>query len=178
MFHTSTDDHALAAFTCPDTPQARSTAVVLEPAKQLWQLVYASAASADFTVADLQSVLRAARERNPRIGVTGMLLFEGTSFLQILEGEVDALDALYERISADPRHARQVLLLREQIDTRSFGKWTMGYTRLAAGDLEDTLAVHDFHANADTFSGLSDDKVRKLLKLFRTGSFRRRLDQK
>jgi Sensors of blue-light using FAD len=147
-----------------------------EPAEQLWQLVYSSAASADFSAADLQSVLRASRQHNLSVGVTGMLLFEGTSFLQILEGESSNLDSLYERICSDRRHTNHVLLLREPIDNRSFGTWTMGYTRLKTGELEDATGVHDFNTNADSFSTLSDDKLRKLLNLFRSGSFRRRLD--
>jgi hypothetical protein len=142
---------------------------------QLWQLVYASAAAADFEVADLQNVLRVARDRNAAANVTGMLLFEGKSFLQVLEGELDRIDALYAQIQNDSRHTRDVLLLREPIEERSFAGWTMGYTRAAVGELEDATGVHDFYANSDSFSGLSDDKVRKLLKLFRSGSFRSRL---
>lgn len=149
-----------------------------EPDEQLWQLVYASAASPKFTVKDLKAVLGIARERNALVGVTGMLLFEGTSFLQILEGDADVLDSLYKKIADDPRHTRQVLLLREPIESRSFGDWTMGYTRFAAGDFEDATGVHDFHSNPDSFSSLSEDKVRKLMSSFRSGSFRRRLDQR
>jgi FAD-dependent sensor of blue light len=141
----------------------------------LWQLAYSSAASDGFTLTDLEEILRFAREHNARQDISGMLLFEGNSFLQVPEGEGPAIDALLERIRNDRRHSRTVLLLREPIDKRSFADWTMGYTRVALGELQDATGVNDFFADQDSFADLDSAKVRKVLELFRSGSFRQRL---
>jgi hypothetical protein len=141
----------------------------------LWHLVYASAAVEGFQLSDLEEILRAARTRNARDDITGMLLFEGKSFLQVLEGERSKIDDLLERIRVDRRHARTVLLLREPIEQRSFADWTMGYTRVALGELQDATGVNDFFADQHSFSDLDSAKVKRLLELFRSGSFRQRL---
>ena len=152
-----------------------TTATSTEDAHGLWQLVYASAASPGFTLADLEDVLRGSRKSNARIAVTGMLLFESSSFLQILEGDISRVNTLYDKIKLDPRHSRHVLLLREPIVQPSFTDWTMGYTHVSLGEIQDASGVNDFFRDVDAFSELNDEKVRKVLDLFRSGSFRQRI---
>jgi hypothetical protein len=141
----------------------------------LWHLVYASAAGEGFQLTDLEEILRVARTNNARDDITGMLLFEGKSFLQVLEGERSKIDVLLEKIRDDRRHARTVLLLRETIEQRSFADWTMGYTRVALGELQDATGVNDFFADQSSFADMDSAKVKRLLELFRSGSFRQRL---
>jgi hypothetical protein len=143
-------------------------------APDTWQLVYASAASPKFQPSDQTAILNTARKRNAEIDVTGMLLFVEGSFLQVLEGEVAVLDALLARIRSDSRHDKVVLLLREQIQARSFADWTMGFTKLTQADLQNALGVSDV-SRAAAFSTLGDSKVRRLLELFRSGSYRQRI---
>jgi hypothetical protein len=147
----------------------------MEDARNLYHLVYASAAAPGFGLTDLEEILKVAREHNSRAGVTGMLLFEGTSFLQVLEGPIGVLDPLMERIRLDPRHDGAVLLLREPIDERSFNDWTMGYTELTLGELQDVSALNDFFRDHSSFTELDDAKVRRILALFREGAFRKRV---
>jgi hypothetical protein len=46
----------------------------------MFHLVYFSSAKKPFTKLELQELLREARQKNPKLGVTGMLLYkEGTS---------------------------------------------------------------------------------------------------
>jgi len=141
----------------------------------LWELVYVSAAAAGFDLSDLEATLHVAREHNARDGISGMLLFEGRSFLQVLEGEHARIDALLEKIRGDARHAKTTLLLREPIERRSFADWTMGYTRVALGDLQDATGVNDFFADQGSFSDLESDKLNRVVELFRSGAFRQRL---
>ena len=142
---------------------------------QLWQLVYASAASKGFSAGDLDDILASARRHNPPAGITGMLLYVAPSFLQVLEGTQERTDELFERIKADPRHTRTSLLLREPIDARSFADWTMGTTTATIAELNDALQVNDFFQSREPLHYLGDIKLRKLLLLFRSGSYRQRL---
>lgn len=124
---------------------------------------------------DLQDILASARRHNPPAGITGMLLYVESSFLQVLEGTRERTDELFERIRADPRHTRTTLLLRESIEARSFGDWTMGTTTATVAELDDALEVNDFFQSREPLHHLGDVKLRKLLLLFRSGSYGRRL---
>lgn len=146
-----------------------------EADRRLGQLVYASASTSGFALSDLEDVLRVARDRNTRAGITGMLLFENSSFLQVLEGETDRLNVLFGKIQKDPRHTRAVLLLREPIDERSFVDWTMGYTHVSLGELQEATGLNEFFRDGDAFSNLNSEKVGRVLDLFRSGAFRQRL---
>ncbi|MBI2687653.1 MAG: BLUF domain-containing protein [Acidobacteria bacterium] len=50
-------------------------------------LAYTSIATSLFKTSDLFPLLQQSRARNDQIGVTGMLLYQDRSFLQVLEGD-------------------------------------------------------------------------------------------
>ena len=58
----------------------------------IYQIAYTSAAARTISDEDFQQILASARRNNPREGLTGMLTFAGGSFLQVLEGEKDAVE--------------------------------------------------------------------------------------
>ena len=147
----------------------------MDDARGLYHLVYASAAAPGFGLADLDAILTVAREHNGRHDVSGMLLFQGESFLQVLEGRIDVLDPLMERIRTDPRHTRAVILLREPIGRRSFSDWTMGYAEVSFGDLGDAAGLNEFFRDHSSFTELDNEKLQRILTLFREGAFRQRL---
>ncbi|GLB65448.1 hypothetical protein NCCP2495_33300 [Dietzia sp. NCCP-2495] len=90
-------------------------------------LVYSSVATRTMLPADLESILFTARRENLKAGITGLLLYRGTSFVQFLEGPPDEIDALMDRISVDDRHSRLQVLMVERVDQRSFEDWRMGF---------------------------------------------------
>jgi len=63
--------------------------------------------------------------------VTGVLCCSGGIFLQVLEGGRSAVNRLYNRIAADPRHAQVELLSYEEIGERRFAGWAMGQVDMA-----------------------------------------------
>lgn len=97
----------------------------------LVRLLYASRAAAAVDADALAAILKQSKANNPRVGVTGVLCFSGGIFLQVLEGGRGAVNALYHRIAADPRHAEVVLLNYEEISERRFAGWSMGQVNLA-----------------------------------------------
>jgi hypothetical protein len=74
---------------------------------------------AAFEIAD------AAAERNRLEGITGALMVAGSVFVQLLEGERDALEATFERICRDMRHRRLLILDYSEIEERGFDNWAM-----------------------------------------------------
>lgn len=94
----------------------------------------------DAPPAAVGSVFATARRRNPALGVTGALLFDGECFAQLVEGEHDVVRALVQRIEADPRHVDMVVLLDEvdgvgrgHADARAEGPSWPRQSRWAAG---------------------------------------------
>ncbi len=61
-----------------------------------------------------------------------MLLYIGGHFIQTLEGPDDVVDATYERIARDPRHRDVFTALREEIESRTFPDWSMGFESVTA----------------------------------------------
>lgn len=92
----------------------------------LVRLMYASRSTEPVNAALLGAILRSSTRNNPAVGVTGVLCFSGTTFLQVLEGGRSAVSTLYNRIVRDPRHHDVVLLTYEEIDERRFASWSMG----------------------------------------------------
>lgn len=96
------------------------------------QLCYISTARPSVTAAEVELILDVSRANNRRAGVTGLMLFNGKRFLQLLEGEPAAVLATYERIKRDPRHFALVKLSERSIGEREFGRWDMAFERLAS----------------------------------------------
>ena len=92
------------------------------------QIVYTSTATEHLSCADLNELLLGARNRNKTLGVSGMLVFHGGTFLQALEGEKRAVNEIFASILTDPRHRDiEVLHRGPGFDQRVFGDWSMGF---------------------------------------------------
>ena len=78
-----------------------------------------------------------------------MLLFDGTRFLQIIEGPDERVARTIERVADDPRHEHMIILKERQIDCACFLGFGM-LSRTLAGDGQ-TLAklIVPLAANAD-----------------------------
>jgi hypothetical protein len=105
-------------------------------------LTYTSLARLDLSASDLEDIHRAARELNALDGITGLLVFNGTHFLQIVEGSRTAIEELLERLRRDPRHTGLEVRDQHRIERRSFPDWSMELVRVNAGYFEakDTIA--------------------------------------
>ena len=75
--------------------------------------------------------------------MTGFLHRESDIYYQWLEGpEAEVLKA-FDRILSDNRHGDVEVLDRQQIETRSFPTWSMGYGTSRTTSLFDWAAAHD-----------------------------------
>jgi hypothetical protein len=95
--------------------------------------MYASRAAEAANAETLAAILKTSKEHNPKVGVTGVLCFCANAriFLQVLEGGRNAVSALYNHISQDPRHHDVALLSYEEIGERSFTSWSMGQVHMS-----------------------------------------------
>lgn len=141
----------------------------------LMHLIYSSAATQAFTPEDLAALLALARKKNASLAVTGMLLHIDGSFLQVLEGEPEAVDDIFRTISADPRHTQIVTIIREPIPRRAFSDWSMGFAEVTAEELADLDGANDFFTGGACLTRLNSGRTKKLLGAFKEGRWRSRL---
>ncbi|RVT90406.1 BLUF domain-containing protein [Sphingomonas crocodyli] len=89
------------------------------------QLTYISTAAPSLSIYDAEMILETSRRNNSHAGLTGLLVFDGTRFLQALEGDQIPVEDTYLRICADTRHRAVVELSRRSVNARQFGGWAM-----------------------------------------------------
>ena len=90
-------------------------------------IVYVSTAVTLMHENQLFDILHNSRLHNEALGITGILLYSEGTFIQVLEGKDNIINALYARIKADQRHKDVVTLIDEPISEKSFAKWLMGF---------------------------------------------------
>ena len=93
-------------------------------------LIYVSTSIDLLSDEELLDILKVSRVNNTTRDVTGMLLYKGGNFMQVLEGPDDSVHALFEKIKNDPRHKGVTVISREQIQTRQFPAWEMAFQNL------------------------------------------------
>jgi hypothetical protein len=103
------------------------------------RIIYCSQATHDLSPDELVALLEQARLHNDHAGLSGMLLYCSQSFLQVLEGDAQALESTYSRILADPRHTNLRLLLDAEVLSPLFPDWTMGFEHVDDEELAEEL---------------------------------------
>lgn len=108
-------------------------------AERIFQIVYLSRAVAPLDEQATQQLAAVSHRANAAAGITGLLLHDGSRFIQSLEGEEAVVRATMDRIARDPRHDAITYVHEGFVDQRQFGNEPM-----------DVRRVHD-SASAATF---------------------------
>ena len=107
----------------------------------LSSLTYTSLARLDLQASDIEAIHRSALQNNALDGITGLLIFNGTHFMQMIEGSEPAIDDLVERLRRDPRHSGFEIRDRRTIERSNFPDWSMELVRVSASyfDAKETI---------------------------------------
>jgi hypothetical protein len=135
----------------------------------LVRLLYASRAVAPLTTPILEAILEQSRKKNPPLGVTGILCFSDSLFMQVLEGGRNEVCELYNTIVRDERHNNVRILLYEEIRERLFGGWTMGQVNIRKVNAS-LLLKYAEKANLDPFGGSGHASMALLQELIAMGA--------
>lgn len=111
----------------------------------MYFLIYRSEAVKEMSEDDLRILLAQSREHNRRIGITGMLLFFGNKFLQLLEGDREEVTRLYAAISTDRRHKRVITLKEGDATKRIFPNWSMSFRHVSNAEILNEPAYKDIY---------------------------------
>ena len=107
----------------------------------MYRVIYASRATVPMRDRELEELLVDARMRNEEDDLTGLLCYFGADvtdepgFLQVLEGDRDAVEATYARIGRDRRHRGMRRIASGEVAERMFPDWRMGLEYVTHDDL-------------------------------------------
>jgi hypothetical protein len=99
-------------------------------------IVYMSRAVRPLSDQDLQELLDQCRRDNAAHHVTGVLFYSHGNIAQLIEGDEDVLEPLFEKISRDGRHSNVVKLVDKPITARSFSDWSMAFHPIESSGFE------------------------------------------
>lgn len=140
----------------------------------MYQLAYLSFATSEFDSGSVESgidsILHTARAFNKENNITGMLLYKGGIFLQILEGDQAVIEKLYEKIGTDGRHRKLKLLISQNAKERMFLDWTMGYKLINEADLNlinTILPWQELVEDTNNRVTIPNEKILQVFKEFR-----------
>lgn len=95
-------------------------------------IVYISSVVRELSNHELTALLEQSREKNARLGVTGILLYRDMDVMQLIEGPAEAVPSLAKTIYADPRHHRIIQLLERNTSNREFPDWSMEFRNVGS----------------------------------------------
>ena len=91
----------------------------------LCRLMYKSKYSEPLSKNLLEAIETTSQENNAALGITGILIGNRSSFMQVLEGEEEAVNKIFNNICKDERHTKIELVGYDIIDQRAFADWSM-----------------------------------------------------
>ncbi len=139
----------------------------MAPSPSLKQIAYVSSTIGLWTPAMVQQLLAGSRERNAKVGITGILLYRDGNILHIFEGAPGAVDALFSKIEQDQRHSGLIRLYEKSIDSRDFPHWSMGYREVSEQDLREIAGLSDALTAGASLQHLRPSQARRLIESFK-----------
>jgi AcrR family transcriptional regulator len=130
-------------------------------------LVYTSTQTRPITDSELAQILTVGREKNTRLGVTGMLAHRDSNCIGILEGEDEVVHERFEQVRLDPRHTNVQLLCDDAVQERAFPDWSMAFQPLDPLAKEVPGFVDLFDPARPTDPSFGASRARALLEWFR-----------
>jgi hypothetical protein len=94
---------------------------------QLFELIYISDLATNTQLTQVADILNRSRSNNALLNITGILVFDGSRFVQHFEGERTVVMRLFHRIEQDARHTDVRWLHDGPIESRHFDSFLSGY---------------------------------------------------
>ncbi|MCZ8253176.1 MAG: BLUF domain-containing protein [Hylemonella sp.] len=127
-----------------------------------YQLIYSSVSSTPMQSEDLQDILKRAQDNNARQGITGALVYVDGFFLQILEGSMESVCRLMEKIAGDIRHETVTVLQAGEVADASFSDWTMAYVSATPEQIAEWAGLKTPLALPELFEQVRQDRQRAM----------------
>jgi hypothetical protein len=129
-------------------------------------ILYISSASLQLGTLEINKIMEHAEVANNARGITGFLLFNDNSFIQLLEGSEQEVKDLYGKILNDPRHQHLIVLLKDKYEQPCF----KGY-HSAFKVFDNAIVAHEFNEYISEISAVVENEHSRSLKII-TGIIR------
>ena len=117
------------------------------------QIIYVSLPAKKLSENDVDKILVSARAKNLQRKITGFLLFDGTMFMQLIEGPPREVEELFEGLRGDTRHQKVQKIYAGEAPGRLFSNFSMAFAHLAGEtdfDFGGSLTRHNARELAQT----------------------------
>lgn len=98
-------------------------------------VAYKSRAKDGLTIEQVDQIGRRSDAFNKIAGVTGILLYDGVSFFQYLEGPPDGIDAVLGKVTGSAWHEGMEMLMSQPASKRRVPYWSMTVRSIRTIDL-------------------------------------------
>ena len=125
-------------------------------------LIYVSQTDKAISYEESLRILNTSWKKNRKNNIGGVLIYDRNFFVQLLNGPIDKVDRIFERISQDERH-HTIRLLGEAVSNEiEFDEWNMGFLPKmdVISDMFDECGIQE---GSGLYSA-SFDAMKKLLK--------------
>ncbi|MBN2595460.1 BLUF domain-containing protein [Labilibaculum sp.] len=113
----------------------------------LIHIVYLSYSSKELSENELNDLLAVIRRKNEIQNITGLLLYNDEAFIQVIEGDREMINKIFDLICKDTRHTNVLKLLEEPITKRAFPDWSMGFRKISKEQNMQLPGYSDFMQN-------------------------------
>lgn len=89
------------------------------------QIGYTSVATENFGSGDLFKIIDKSAKNNANAELTGFLIYSNGHFFQVIEGPIECVEMLMNRLKTDPRHHSIKIVCHSRTRDRAFPRWSM-----------------------------------------------------
>ena len=127
----------------------------------IYTLCYVSKAAEGLSDLAIDTIFLSTQSNNARLNISGILLFGMGNFFQVLEGQKETIETLYEQqIKLDPRHTDIYEIIRRPTEQTIFETYSSLFTIVKTNKQLDTIRTY---LNANRIDPTSE-KLERLLK--------------
>ncbi len=123
-------------------------------------ICYVSSLNSSLKINDLNHLFKTTKSNNTCIGISGILIHKNGNFLQILEGEVEKVDTLYQNICLDNRHHSIIIIINTEICDRIFESYGTEFSII-----ESNRQIHKLKQYLNWLKQAELQKVNKLITI-------------
>ncbi|HEY0627457.1 MAG TPA: BLUF domain-containing protein [Allosphingosinicella sp.] len=114
----------------------------------------------------VEGIVEVALSRNPKLDVTGALVFTGPHFAQVLEGPKAGVDELLTSIRRDPRHRNMHVVQAVEIAEREFPYWSLAYAGPSLYVDRHLRPLVEWRATGSGEEGMQAQRLIKMMRAF------------
>lgn len=120
--------------------------------------------SKNLTAKDLEQLFYYTKRNNTELEVSGLLIYNSGNFLQIIEGKLENVEPLYNKINTDQRHNHLIKLIDAPLKERIFEDYDVGF--VVVNNYEKVQKLRDYLNWIKQAEIQSVDKVVRIVENF------------